>query len=81
MSTYRLKGASGAVINQTFTLGARTVIGSADDCDLRVDSDGIEPHHAEIIDEQHSLLLKKLAPAAELLLNGEPVEPGQPGQR
>jgi len=74
MSTYRLKGASGAVINQAFTLGARTVIGSADDCDLRVVSDGIEPHHAEIIEEQHSLLLKKLAPAAEVLLNGEPVD-------
>jgi hypothetical protein len=74
MSTYRLKGASGAVINQPFTLGARTVIGGADDCDLRVDSDGIEGRHAEIIEEQGALLLNRLASDAEVLLNGEAVD-------
>ena len=37
MSSYRLKGASGAVINQSFTIGEQTVIGRADDCDLRLD--------------------------------------------
>jgi len=36
LSIYRLKGASGAVINQSHVLGKRTVIGRADDCDLRV---------------------------------------------
>ena len=51
MSTYRLKGASGAVINQAFTLGTKTLIGSADDCDLRIENNGIEPRHAEITEE------------------------------
>ena len=74
MSTYRLKGASGAVINQAFTLGAKTLIGSADGCDLRVESNGIEPRHAEITEEQEALVLKNLATAAETLLNGEAVD-------
>jgi hypothetical protein len=74
MSTYRLKGASGAVINQAFTLGTKTLIGSADDCDLRVESSGIEPRHAEITEAQESLVLKNLATAAETLLNGEAVD-------
>jgi len=74
MSTYRLKGASGAVINQAFTLGAKTLIGSADDCDLRIEHNGIEPRHAEITEEGDTLVLKNLANAAETLLNGEVVE-------
>ena len=74
MGTYRLKGASGAVINQAFALGAKTVIGSAEDCDLRVESDGVEPRHAEITGEQDALLLKNLASHAETLLNGEAVD-------
>ena len=41
MSIYRLKGASGAVINQSHTLGEKTLIGRADDCDLRIDQDGV----------------------------------------
>jgi len=74
MSTYRLKGASGAVINQAFTLGPKTLIGSADDCDLRIEHNGIEPRHAEITEEGDTLVLKNLANAAETLLNGEVVE-------
>jgi pSer/pThr/pTyr-binding forkhead associated (FHA) protein len=57
MSTYRLKGASGAVINQSFPLGARTVIGRADDCDLRLDQDGVAAHHAEISQAADGLVL------------------------
>lgn len=74
MSTYRLKGASGAVINKAFELGVKTLIGSADDCDLRICGDGIEPLHAEILEKQELLLLKNLAKSAETLLNGEAVE-------
>lgn len=74
MSTYRLKGASGAVINQSFTLGDRTVIGRADDCDLRLDQPGVSPRHAAItLDGDGRLTLEALAPGAEVLLNGEPV--------
>ncbi len=74
MSTYRLKGASGAVINQSFTLGARTVIGRADDCDLRLQQEGVAAHHAAISQAADGLILSRLDPAGEVLLNGQPVE-------
>ena len=75
MSIYRLKGASGPVINQSHTLTRRTLIGRADDCDLRVDLDGVEGRHAEIIEDgQGGLILNNLAPSAETVLNGEPVQ-------
>ncbi len=75
MSTFRLKGASGPVINQSFTLGKRTVVGRADDCDVRLDQPGIAAHHAEILaNDGGSLALRRLDPAAELLLNGQAVE-------
>ncbi|MGD2129372.1 MAG: FHA domain-containing protein [Lysobacterales bacterium] len=75
MSTYRLKGASGPVINQSRTLGTKTVIGRADDCGLRVDREDVAPHHAEI--EQTAdgeLVLRNLDAAAKTLLNGEAVD-------
>jgi len=74
MSTYRLKGASGAVINQAFTLGARTVIGSGAEADLRIDSEGVAPKHAEIVDEDGALRLTNIDSAAQTLLNGEVIE-------
>jgi len=78
MSTYRLKGASGAVINQSFTLGDRTVIGRADDCDLRLEQEGVAPRHAAIIlDSEGRLQLQDLDSGAETLLNGEAVRSAQ----
>lgn len=75
MNIYRLKGASGPVINQSHKLGKRTLIGRADDCDLRVDLDGVEGRHAEIIEDgQGGLTLNSLAPTAETVLNGEPIQ-------
>jgi pSer/pThr/pTyr-binding forkhead associated (FHA) protein len=74
MSTYRLKGASGAVINQSFPLGARTVIGRADDCDLRLQQEGVAGRHAEIVAHEGGLTVKRLDPVAEVLLNGQAVE-------
>jgi hypothetical protein len=74
MSTYRLKGASGAVSGQKQVLGQTTVIGRADDCDLRLDQEGIAPRHAEITEHDGALLLRNLDPGHETLLNGEPVE-------
>lgn len=74
MSIYRLKGASAAVIDQSFTLGPRTVIGRADDCDLRLDHDGVAGRHAEISQAEGGLTLSRLDPAHEVLLNGKPVE-------
>jgi len=75
MSTFRLKGASGAVINQSFTLGEKTVIGRADDCDLRLDQDGVGGRHAEItLSDAGELVLNRLESAGEVLLNGESVQ-------
>jgi pSer/pThr/pTyr-binding forkhead associated (FHA) protein len=75
MSIYRLKGASGPVINQSHTLGARTLIGRADDCDLRIDQDGVAGRHAEIVDDgQAGLILNHLADGFETVLNGEAVQ-------
>jgi pSer/pThr/pTyr-binding forkhead associated (FHA) protein len=74
MSTYRLKGASGAVINQSFTLGARTVVGRADDCDLRLDQAGVAPRHAEIVVSDDGLFLRCLDAGAEVAVNGQAVE-------
>ncbi len=74
MSTYRLKGASGAVINQFFTLGDRTLIGSGYDCDISVHHDGVEVRHAEVVEDNGSLILRNLGSPGATLLNGEPVE-------
>jgi hypothetical protein len=74
MSTYRLKGASGAVINQSCTLGARTLIGRADDCDLRLNQEGVAAHHAVITQAEDGLTLSRLDPAGEVLLNGHSVD-------
>ncbi len=74
MSAYRLKGTSAAVIHQSCTLGDRTLIGSAEDCDLRIDGAGAAMQHAEIIEEDGSLILRNLASPGATLLNGEPVE-------
>lgn len=73
MSTYRLKGASGPVINQAFALGERTRIGRADDCEVRLDREGVAPRHAEIRQQDGGLTLSSLDSAHPVLLNGEPV--------
>ncbi len=74
MSNYRLKGASGPVINQGYGLGKKTLVGRADDCDLRIDFEGVAPHHAEIIaKEDGRLVLFNLDPSNETRVNGEKV--------
>jgi len=74
MSSYRLKGASGPVINQSWPLAERTVIGRADDCDLRVNEEDVSGRHAEIVAADEGLTLRLLDPNGELLLNGQPVD-------
>jgi hypothetical protein len=74
MSAYRLKGASGAVINQVFTLGDRTLIGSGKDCDISTSPDDVEKHHAEVTLQDGALILHNLGAQGATLLNGEPVE-------
>jgi hypothetical protein len=48
MSVYRLKGTSGSVANQAYRIVEKLVIGRADDCDVRIDDDRVDSHHAEI---------------------------------
>ena len=75
LSIYRLKGASGPVITQSHTLGERTLIGRADDCELRIDQEGVAGRHAEIVEDgQGGLNLNHLADGFETVLNGEAVQ-------
>jgi predicted component of type VI protein secretion system len=74
MTSYRLKGTSGALINQVFSLSGRLLIGRADDCDVRIDLEGVAPHHAEVRTiGQGAVLLRDLGSATGTRLNGEPV--------
>ena len=73
MSTYRLKGASGPVINQKFPLGERTVIGRAGDCELRLEEEGVADRHAVIEERDGELWLTGLDDAGPTLLNGEEI--------
>ncbi len=49
MSDYRLKGASGAIFGQIWQLGNETLLGIADDCQVRIDAPEIALRHARII--------------------------------
>jgi len=74
MTTYRLKGASGKVANQSFELGDRTVIGSSAPCELQIQEGDIAPQHAEItVLSNGVLMLRQLDEAFETLVNGAPV--------
>jgi hypothetical protein len=70
--TYRLKGASGAFTGQTFDLGESLTLGSAPECDVRLD--GLEPGHAAIERSDGGLVLRA---TGEGRVNGEPVQPGR----
>jgi predicted component of type VI protein secretion system len=71
---YRLKGTAGEVLNRSYPLEGRLLIGRADDCDVRVDGERVAPRHAEVIvGEEGGVTLRSLAPAGDTLLNGEPV--------
>lgn len=74
MASYRLKGASGKVAGSTHELADVTRIGSADDCDLRLEDAGVAGQQAEIrLESDGSLRLLKLQPGLEILLNGKEV--------
>ncbi len=73
MSAYRLKGTSGAVINQSFTLGDLVLIGAGESCDITVEADGLAGPAAEItVREGHVLLVRK-DEGPGVFVNGEPV--------
>lgn len=71
MAAYRLKGTSGDLINQTFALEGRLLIGRADDCELRVDHANVAPHHAEVsLAEDGRVRLRDLGSASGTRVNG-----------
>ena len=70
MNIYRLKGTSGPVVNQSFALGERLLIGSAGDCDVRLEH--VAGHHVEVVVEgTGAVVIRSLETTAEILLNGE----------
>lgn len=72
---YRLKGTSGDLVNQTFALEGRLLIGRADDCELRVDHDSVAPHHAEVtLAGNGQVRLRDLGSASGTRVNGQAVE-------
>ena len=74
MTTYRLKGASGPVANQVFSLGDVTVIGRDASCDLVLEDPSIAPRHAEMrLTGGRSLRIQRLG-GTEVRVNGKPVE-------
>ena len=74
MSHYKLKGTSGSVINQSFPFGQSILLGTSDDCDVKLDEPGVAGRHAEIrLLDDKTLQLKDLGSDIGTLLNGEPV--------
>ena len=74
MSIYRLKGTSGSVINQSFSLSTKLLIGRSDDCDIRIDHDSVAAHQAEILLlDGGGVRLCDLGSTNAIRLNGKPV--------
>ena len=73
MSIYRIKGASGAVINQSTPLDGLTVIGSSSDCDVVIEWSGPPARLAEIGRSENGLVLRALE-SGTVQVNGENVD-------
>ena len=74
MTTYRLKGTSGAVLNQTFRLSDRLVIGRSDDCDIRIDHEGMAAHQAEVVlTSEDKVRVRDLGSGSGIRVNGEKI--------
>lgn len=80
MTPYRLKGASGALINQVFPLTARVLIGSIDDADIRLpaeQSGGAGRSLATLSSDASQIRLEVLVDDVEVAVNGERVSSAQ----
>jgi pSer/pThr/pTyr-binding forkhead associated (FHA) protein len=74
VSIYRLKGTSGALINQVFALSRTLVVGRADDCEIRIDHGSVAAHHAEImLSEDGGVRIRELNTGNGISVNGEAV--------
>ena len=62
------------MINQAFELSESLIIGRADDCDVRIDDEGVAARQAEVqMSPDGSVRLKDLGSGNGVLLNGERV--------
>jgi hypothetical protein len=73
MIPYQLKGTSGSVNNQRFSLSERSRIGSAEDCQIRVQGHDVAPHHVEILARVDSVEIRCPEPGRMVRINGEAV--------
>ena len=75
MSMYRLKGASGPVINQVYRFEQQITIGTNASCDVHLQEPGVADRHAEILLEADgAITLRNLDPHRETLCNGIAVD-------
>jgi len=73
MTPYRLKGTSGAVINQSFPLGERLTVGPGANCDVRLeDGEGQGVLATVRVDEEGAVRLEA-APGSGVTVNGDEV--------
>lgn len=50
-------------------------LGAAEDCDLRFEDDpGVEPHHAELVEENCEVYLRRASPGARLAVNQREID-------
>ena len=82
MHKYRLKGTAGPAINQTFKLVDSLRIGSADDCDIRLEADaGSALANQGLwavveIDEENRIRIRSHGGPESISVNGEAVNEG-----
>jgi len=71
MSLYSLKGTSGPVVNKSWTLDDRTLIGSGQDCAIRIENEAIADAHAVVEIDDGRISLSLLYDGGELYVNGQ----------
>jgi hypothetical protein len=77
--TYQLKGTSGPVVNQAFVLETRHLLGTSEDCDIRVEGLEAERAVAEINVHDGLIRLVALNGGGAVFLNGESVASSELG--
>ncbi len=73
MTTYRLKGTSGAVLNQSFPLSGEQHLGPGADHDIPVEGEGDAAWATVTVNADGSVRLVALG-SAEITVNGEVVQ-------
>lgn len=66
----RLKVLGGPLSGQSIRLTRKLLIGRAEDCDLRIDSDFVSRYHCILLLDDHSLRLRDLGSKNGTFLNG-----------